>query len=197
MLGELSFLPYELLLEIITYIPYEASILHICKYLRNLYRPYIIYRFNTFFSEKFLSDIIFWTCIESHYRIDFSNISLTFRNHTFCNENKYVLDAKIHSIMMINCSGCINKSITDYITKIYIDNHNGPLYMDDIKNIPIKIITNTNEIIEENSIDMLDVSIINDEYENSIDTLFDDLNINDEYENSIIDDLDEEELFIF
>jgi len=158
-------LPDELLLKVIAYLPYDVALRHVCKYLRKLFKPYIIYRLNTCFSIQFLSDMIFQGYVDTI--VPLSNISLTFRNHRFCYGQKYILDDQIHSIAMIGCSGIIGKNITDKIMQITIDSHFGPLYISDIKNISENIIYNTVEIIEENSIDTLNISIINSEDENS------------------------------
>jgi hypothetical protein len=163
-------LPDELLLTIIKFLPYDVALRHVCKYLRKLSKPHIIYKLNTCFSIQFLDDMMFQGYIDTI--VPLSNISLTFRNHTFCVGQKYILDDQIHSIAMIGCNGIIGKNITDKIIKIYIDSHIGPLYFLDIKNISEKIIYNTPEIIEENSIDTLDVSIIEENEEDNHILLF-------------------------
>ena len=163
-------LPDELLLKVIAYLPYDVALRHVCKYLRKLFKPYIIYRLNTCFSIQFLDDMIFQGYVDTI--VPLSNISLTFRNHRFCYGQKYILDDQIHSIAMIGCSGIIGKNITDKIMQITIDSHFGPFYISDIKNISENIIYNTLEIIEENSIDTLDVSIIEENEEDNHILLF-------------------------
>ena len=165
-------LPDELLLKVIAYLPYDVALRHVCKYLRKLFKPYIIYRLNSMYSLEFLENMFFQTYIETYNRIPMSNISLTFRNHKFFIGQNYILDDQIHSIVMIGCSGIIGKDITDKITQITIDSHFGPLYISDIKNISEKIIYNTPEIIEENIIDTLDFSIIEENEEDSHILLF-------------------------
>ena len=56
-------LPDELLLKVIAYLPYDVALRHVCKYLRKLSKPYILYRLNTMYSLEFLENMFFQTYI--------------------------------------------------------------------------------------------------------------------------------------